>query len=521
MTFVITQNCCTDASCVPVCPVDCIRPTAGAGTAQMLYIDPQACVDCGACMAECPVGAIYHEDDLPAGLTRFRDINAAYFQRTPLTVRNTVPATAPRALDRGALRVAIVGTGPAACYAATELLRTPGVEVNMFDRLPTPFGLIRSGVAPDHQATKQIVSLFEPALTGDRLACYLNVGVGLDLSHAELVAHHHAVIYAVGASASRELGIPGAQLPGHRAAAEFVAWYNGHPDHADDVFDLTTPRVVIIGNGNVALDAARVLVAGPEYLAHTDIAEHALHALEASAVREVVLLARRGAAVAAFSEGELIALGDLPGVDVVIEGDIGTRPDDDLDGALKYDLVAEYAARPATDGNRRVVLRFSDAPVELVGERRVTGVRTTSGFVETGLVLRSIGYRGVPIDGLPFDDESGRVPNEAGRVVDGGAPLAGVYVAGWIKRGPRGVIGTNRTCAQETVANLLVDFAAGLLNRAVDGDVRALLADRDVAVVDWQGWLAIDAAERARGAAAGRPRSKLVRVDDLVGAAQA
>ena len=520
MTFVITQNCCTDASCVPVCPVDCIRPVAGDAPTPMLYIDPQTCVDCGACVAECPVGAIYHEDELPAGLTRFRDINAAYFDRAPLAMRNIAPTTVPRAVDRGALRVAIVGTGPAACYAAAELLRTPGVEVTMFDRLPTPFGLIRSGVAPDHQATKEIVSLFEPVLASDRLDCYLNVAVGSDISHAELVEHHHAVIYAVGASRSRELGIPGEHLPGHSAAADFVAWYNGHPDHADHDFDLSTPRVVIIGNGNVALDAARVLVSGADYLSRTDIADHAVRALESSAVREVVLLGRRGAAVAAFSVGELIAIGELPGIDVVVEGEIGARPDDDLDGALKYDLVAEFASRPATPGNRRVVLRFSEAPLELVGGAHVTGLRTTAGNIEAGLVLRSIGYRGAPVAGVPFDDESGRVPNEAGRVLDGAAPVPGVYVAGWIKRGPRGVIGTNRTCAQETVENLMADFAAGRLARTAGGDIGAVLAERGVSAVDWQGWLAIDAAERARGAASDRPRTKLVRVDDLVSAAQ-
>ncbi|QZT59586.1 FAD-dependent oxidoreductase [Mycolicibacterium austroafricanum] len=520
MTFVITQNCCTDGSCVPVCPVDCIRPVPGSAATQMLYIDPDACVDCGACMAECPVGAIYHEDELPAGQIRFRDINAAYFDRTALTVREAVAKPTARAVERGALRVAIVGTGPAACYAASEVLRrAPGVQVNMFERLPTPFGLIRSGVAPDHQATKQIVSLFEPVLASDHLACYLNVEVGRDITHAELTAHHDAVIYAVGASRSRDLGIAGEQLPGHRAAADFVAWYNGHPDHAGDDFGLATSRVVIVGNGNVALDAARVLVAGADHLAQTDIAEHALKALVASSVSEVVLLGRRGAAAAAFSVGELIALGELAGVDVTVEGDVGERPDDDLDGALKYDLVVEYAARPTTPGNHRVVLKFSSPPLELVGTDRVEGLRIESGIIDTGLVLRSIGYRGAPIDGVPFDEELGWVPNEAGRVLDQGEAVPGVYVAGWIKRGPRGVIGTNRTCAQETVDNLMADLAGGRLNRTAAGDIGELLATRDVAAIDWQGWLSIDAAERARGDETSRPRVKFVNVDELVSAA--
>lgn len=519
MTFVITQNCCADASCVPVCPVDCIRPVPDGAPAQMLYIDPDACVDCGACMAECPVGAIHYEGDLPVELARFRDINADYFARLPLTVRQAVVKPEYRAVDRGALRVAIVGTGPAACYAAGELLRTPGVEVTVFDRLPTPFGLVRSGVAPDHQATKQIVSLFESVLASDRVTCHLNVEVGRDVTHEELAEHHDAVIYAVGASRSRDLGVPGDGLPGHHAAADFVAWYNGHPDHADREFDLTTPRVVIIGNGNVALDAARVLVAGADHLAQTDIADHALSALTTSAVTEVVLLGRRGAADGAFSVGELLALGELPGVDVTVEGELGARPDDDFDGALKYDVVAEYASRPTTVGNRLVVLRFSSAPMELLGSERVEAVRTTSGTVDTGLVLRSIGYHGAPIAGVPFDEELGRIPNEAGRVLNGGATVPGVYVTGWIKRGPRGVIGTNRVCAQETVANLMADYAAGRLGRRSDAAIAGLLEARGLADIGWRGWRSIDATERANGARTARPRVKLVDIDELVTAA--
>ncbi|BBW99672.1 ferredoxin [Mycolicibacterium moriokaense] len=519
MTFVITQNCCTDASCIPVCPVDCIRPVPNGTAAPMLYIDPNTCVDCGACMAECPVGAIYHEDELPAGQRRFLDINAAYFDKTALKVRDTQAKPAPRPLERGALRVAIVGSGPAACYAAAELVHTPGVEVHLFDRLPTPFGLIRSGVAPDHQATKQIVSVFEPVLASDRVSCHFNVEVGRDVTHAELTEHHDAVIYAVGASRSRDLGIPGEHLAGHHAVADFVAWYNGHPDHAHHEFDFGTSRVVIIGNGNVALDAARVLVSDTETLAQTDIADHSLRALAASAVQEVVLLARRGAAHGAFSVGELIALGELPGVDVVVRGELGERPDD-LDGALKYDLITEYAMRPRTPGNRVVALVFSAPPLELVGTENVEGVRLETGIIETGLVFRSIGYRGAAIDGVPFDEAEGRVPNDEGRVVDAGEPLPGVYVAGWIKRGPQGVIGTNRTCAQQTVGHLMEDFAAGKLRRRSDDDISELLTRRGVQAVDWAGWLAIDAAERARGAAAARPRAKFVEVGELVGAAR-
>ena len=533
MAFVITQNCCTDASCVPACPVDCIRPipdASGVGN-QMLYIDPVACVDCGACLQVCPVGAIYYEDDLPTGQTKFRDINAEFFARRPLTTRAAPPAVVRPAVASGGLRVAIVGSGPAAWYAAAELLETDGVEVNVFERLPTPFGLIRSGVAPDHQRTKDVVSLFEPALGGPGAGCYFNVAVGRDISHDELLAHHHAVIYAVGATASSSLGIPGEQLPGHHAAADVVAWYNGHPDHVADDLDLDTLRVVIIGNGNVALDVARVFLMTPDQLAETDIADHALRQLTAGSVEEVVILARRGAADAAFSVGEFLALGELGGIDIAVEGELGNRPDDDFEGALKHDIAAEYRCRPATPGNKRLVFRFSTTPVELIGPRRVEGLRVRPSSasvgegeqtIETSLVLRSIGYRGTPIADLPFDASRGVVPNEGGRVVSDGETVTGVYAAGWIKRGPRGVIGTNRGCAHETVNALFDDFVAGRLNRRIgtNGDVDALLAARGVAVVDWKGWQAIDTAERERAADSRRPRVKLTDTTELVATAR-
>jgi ferredoxin--NADP+ reductase len=486
----------------------------------MLYIDPDACVDCGACLQVCPVGAIYYEDDLPNGQKKFRDINADFFARRPLRTRAASPVAKRPTVEPGALRVAIVGSGPAACYAAAELLENDGVEVNVFERLPTPFGLIRSGVAPDHQRTKEVVGVFEPALGGPGAGCYFNVAVGPDISHDELLAHHHAVIYAVGATASRSLGIPGEELAGHHAAADVVAWYNGHPDHADDELDLDSPRVVIIGNGNVALDVARVFLMTPDALAGTDIADHALQRLAAGSIEEVVILARRGAADAAFSVGEFLALGELGGIDIAVEGELGHRPDDDFEAALKYDLAAEYRDRPTTPGNRRLVFRFSATPVELVGASRVEGLRVRDGLgestIDTSLVLRSIGYCGNPIAGLPFDAARGVVPNEGGRVA------TGVYVTGWIKRGPRGVIGTNRACAHETVDALFEDFTAGRLTRAVgtNSEVDALLASRNVPVVDWHGWRAIDAAEQARATGDRRPRVKYSDVTELVAIAR-
>lgn len=462
MTFVITQNCCKDGSCVPICPVDCIRPVPAAdgSTTSMLYIDPAACVDCGACLAECPVGAIYFEDDLSAGQQVFQTINAGYFDRHPLRPRPGGGRVAPEAVEPGSLRVAIVGSGPAACYAAAELVRTDGVEVDIFERLPEPYGLVRFGVAPDHQRTKTVVSVFAPALASPGVRCFFNVTVGEDVSHQELLDGHDAVIYAVGASASRTLDIPGEQLPGSLAAADFVAWYNGHPEHRDQRIDLANRRAVIVGTGNVALDVARILVSDPDRLAGTDIAEYALKALSHSLIEEVVVLGRRGAAGAAFSIGEFLALGELRGVDVVIEGPLGERPDD-YEGGLKYDTAVAYRDRAPREGNRRIVFRFGATPVEILGAERVQGVRLDSGdAIEAGIVLRAIGYRGVPVAGLPFDAERGIVPNEAGRVEPG------VYVAGWIKRGPQGVIGTNRGCAQQTVAVLLADHRAGRLGVA-------------------------------------------------------
>lgn len=533
MTFVITQNCCADGSCVPVCPVDCIRPAPNMVDPRrtMLYIDPATCVDCGACVAECPVGAIYYEDDLPANQRAFLGINADYFAAYPLAVRSKETPSLPSEVETDSLRVAIVGSGPAACYAAAELARIDGVQISLFDRLPTPFGLIRAGVSPDHPRTKDVTSVFVPALQSPAVRCYFNVTIGRDLSHDELQAHHHAVIYAVGASTSKDLGIPGSELDGSRAASDFVAWYNGHPDHAHDVFDLQSPRVVVVGNGNVALDVARVLLADQETLRGTDIADHALRALAGSRVNEVVILARRYAGDAAFSVGEFLALSELPGVDVVVEGPLGDRPAGDFEAALKYDAVVERSRCQARPGNKRLVFRFGVMPTELVGAGGVRGVRvepTTDGdsgrseLIATSLVLQSIGYHGTAIAGLPFDAERGVIPNEGGRVLERGQPVPGVYVAGWIKRGPRGVIGTNRACSEQTLAAMLEDFRAGRLSAPTTStaDLDDLLRQREVDVVDWSGWQRIDDAERRAGAAQSRPRSKLVTFDRLLAAAR-
>lgn len=555
MAYVITQRCCNDASCVSECPVDCIRPTPDQpefATTEMLYIDPDTCIDCGACVDACPVEAIFSEDDLSASLARFRDINAAWFKRHPLE-SNLDPLSSPvrPPKDLGTLRVAIVGAGPAACYAADELLRRADVQVELFDRLPTPWGLVRAGVAPDHPGTKTVANMFESAFRRETLQYYLNVEVGTHITHEELLAHHHAVIYAVGAASDRRMGVPGEDLPGSHSATEFVAWYNGHPDYADRTFDLSGERAVIVGNGNVALDIARVLTVDPDELAETDIADHALEALRHSKIREVVVLGRRGPLQAAYTSPEFLALAHLRGVDVVIdpaelELDPTGRalldsPDAEPSLHLKYTLAQEFAAAPRDDANKRIVFRYLVSPTAVTGTDRVEGLeyvhnelleeggqpvaRATerTGSLSTSLVLRSIGYRGEPVPDLPFDERRAVVPNEHGRVIGAdGSPMTGVYVSGWIKRGPRGVIGSNRVDAEETVEAVIADFIAGTL-AAPSGDraaLRALVEQRQPDLVDRVGWKAIDQAERGAGKSAGRPRVKFTTRVDLLQAAK-
>ncbi|WP_330250561.1 FAD-dependent oxidoreductase [Nocardia sp. NBC_00565] len=555
MAYVITQRCCNDASCVTECPVDCIRPTPDQpefATTEMLYIDPDTCIDCGACVDACPVEAIFSEDDLTATLARFRDINAAYFQRHPLESNFdpiVTPARPPKEL--GTLRVAIVGAGPAACYAADELLRRCDVEVEMFDRLPTPWGLVRAGVAPDHPGTKTVSGLFESAFRRETLQYYLNVEVGTHITHEELLAHHHAIIYAVGASADRRLGVPGEDLPGSHSATEFVAWYNGHPDFAERQFDLSAERAVIVGNGNVALDVARVLTVDPDELAKTDIADHALDALRSSNIREVVVLGRRGPLQAAYTSPEFLALTHLKGVDIIVEEadlelDQASRavlddPEVEPSLQLKYTLAEEYAWGRRDPANKRIVFRYLTSPTALHGADHVESVefahnelvsengqlvaRTTdrTETIEAGLVLRSIGYKGEPIKDLPFDERRAVVPNEHGRVLgEDGIPLLGVYVSGWIKRGPRGVIGSNRIDSEETVEGLIADFTSGKLGvpQADRAALKALLGQRQVDLVDREGWKAIDTAEKSAGKASGRPRVKFTTREDLLKAAR-
>ncbi|MEU6954871.1 FAD-dependent oxidoreductase [Streptomyces sp. NPDC045714] len=548
MTYAITQTCCNDATCVAVCPVNCIHPTPeerAFGSTEMLHIDPRACIDCGACADACPVDAIFPVDSLSAGQREYADINAAYYEGgepAPGTTEGpnfhvwgepvfgrSLPS------DFGPLRVAVVGTGPAGMYAAQDLLLHTAAEVTLIDRLPVAGGLVRYGVAPDHPATKKVGDTFSRFHSHPRVRMHLGIEVGRDVTAEELAAHHDAVVYAVGASTDRRLGIPGEEGPGCLSATSFVAWYNAHPEAVAQGVDLSAGRVVVVGNGNVALDVARILVADPEALAGTDIAAHALEALRASRVREVVVLGRRGPEDAAYTRSELLALKHLPGVELVVDDHdprtgaaIDAAGAGDRAGLLRGLARARTAAAspgPGRGADRRIVLRFHSEPVEVLVDGAARTVRVTDGGVggaadlAAGMLLRAIGYRGLPVPGLPFDEASGTVPHEGGRI----AGLPGGYVVGWIKRGPSGGIGANRTCAAETVGTLLADAVAGTLP-APTGDAKAfrrLARRRNRRVVDARGLAAIDRAERDRGRRDGRPRVKLATVEELVATARA
>jgi ferredoxin--NADP+ reductase len=531
--------------------VNCIHPTPdepGFATSEMLYIDPVACVDCGACVSACPVGAIAPDTQLAAEQQPFIALNAVFYradhasrpadQKLPPTSKlaPVIPAPQIRGRHPGPLTVAIVGSGPAAMYAADELLTQRGVHVNVFEKLPTPYGLVRAGVAPDHQNTKRVTELFDRVSRHRHFRFYLNVEIGKHLSHADLLAHHHAVIYAVGAPNDRRLDIDGMGLPGTGTATEVVAWINGHPDFIDLPVDLTHERLIVVGNGNVAFDVARVLTADPDELAHTDISDHALAALRASRVHEVVIAARRGPSHSAFTLPELLGL--TTKADVVLAAadhelvlrDLATASDTLT--RQKLEILAKLGDAPTLVGpprRPRIRLAYQLTPKRVLGQQRASGMEfwvTGTDEVrqlEAGLVLTSIGYYGRAIRDLPFDETAGVVPNDGGRVVepDTGKPVCGAYVAGWIKRGPTGFIGTNKSCALQTVQQLVDDFNAGLLRDPADkpSALDKLVRARQPAVVDAAGWRAIDAAEVARGNRADRPRNKFTSIDDMLAVA--
>ena len=449
------------------------------------------------------------------------------------------------------MRVSIVGSGPSGFYAAMALLeqRDYDVSVDMYDRLPTPWGLVRAGVAPDHPMTKQVTKLFQWCSARPNFKFYLNVEIGRDLSHEELTEHYHAVLYSCGGSASRSLGLPGEDLPGSYGASEFVGWYNGHPDFADSQFDLSGERAVIIGNGNVALDIARILVKNADDLKSTDIADHAIAALSRSNIREVVILGRRGVADGAFTSPEFLALGSLDKIDVVVDRESvndelslalseAKNPEslEAFKSALKLEIATEYSQRELRNSSKRIVFKFLRSPTEILGDQKVESIRVVRNHLEqqpdgstkaiasnefesikTGLILRSVGYMGASIPGVPYDQKRGVIPNDNGRTLVDGKPEFGVYCAGWIKRGASGVIGTNKHCARKTVDAMLADFAGGKLSAsATGGEIDQLLLQRDVPVVDYNAWRRINAHECELGEADQRPRVKMVSVEDML-----
>jgi ferredoxin/flavodoxin---NADP+ reductase len=448
-------------------------------------------------------------------------------------------------------RVAIVGAGPAGAFAAACLLRARGdADVDLFERLPTPWGLLRGGVAPDHQEIKRLEDTLDRQSLKRGCRFLGNVEVGVDITHAELMEHYTAVIYATGAQTDKSLGIPGEDLPGSCAATEFVAWYNGHPDYRDREFDLSPRRAVVIGNGNVAADVTRILTRSAAELQRTDIADHALDALRESNIEEVVVLGRRGPAQAAFTSAELRELGHLDGVELCVDpaeielDDVSQQwlaDEGTFTARTNVRLLREFAARPErAGGGRRIALRFLRSPLQIRGDGRVEAIdvrrnelvrdddgtlraRPAGDGVETidcGLVLRSVGYRAVPLPGVPFDERSFVLPNEHGRVLStGGEPLPGVYAVGWIKRGPTGILGTNKRDAEETVTCLVEDLAAAALPAAAScrrEPIDALLAERAPGLVTVDGWRAIARHELERGRRERRPRVKLAAREELL-----
>jgi ferredoxin--NADP+ reductase len=454
------------------------------------------------------------------------------------------------------LRVAIVGSGPSGFYAAGHLLKDKErvTQVDVFDRLPTPWGLVRGGVAPDHPNIKAVSRVYEKTAQHPEFRFFGNVELGRDISRDELLERYHAVIYAVGAETDRRMGIPGEDLPGSWAATQLVAWYNGHPDYRELEFDLDCERVAVVGNGNVAADVARMLALTRDELAETDVADHALEALERSRIKEIVVLGRRGPAQAAFTNPELLELGEMTDADVYVdERDVELDPlsrewlegeGSDITARKNVEILADYSKRKPQGKNKRIVLRFLVSPVEIGGESKVesitirrnvlerdeTGVLRPTPTDETetipvGLVFRSIGYRATPLDGVPFDERRAVIPNESGRVTgEDGEQRTGEYTVGWIKRGPTGIIGTNKRDAQETVNALLEDLEQGRLREpAAPGraELEQLLRERKPDLVSYAGWEAIDRAEREAGEPQGRPRVKYTSFDELLEAAAA
>ena len=441
-----------------------------------------------------------------------------------------------------------MGAGPAGFYACEDLLKA-GLEVDLYDVLPTPFGLVRAGVAPDHPKLKTVTRRYEKTAQQPGFRFFGGVDFGSDVTREELLERYHAVVYAVGTPSDNRLGIPGEDRPGSHSATEFVAWYNGHPDYADFEFDLSPSTAVVIGNGNVAIDVARMLVLDPDEIKVTDCADHAISALGSAGVEHVIIVGRRGPAQAAFTNPELLELGELGRADVIVapedmELDEASarwlEEEGDKTARRNVEILTEYSQREPRGKSHRIELRFLRSPVEIEGEGDdgpVSAIRLVRNRIEEedgrlravptgeeevidcGLVVRSIGYRGRPLPGVPFDDRKGLIRNQGGRVTgDDGSPQTGEYVVGWIKRGPSGVIGTNKKDATDTIVKLVEDRDQSKLNEPAlaDTDIESWLRERVPGLVTWQGWQAIDKHETEAGAPESRPRVKVVRVPEMV-----
>jgi ferredoxin--NADP+ reductase len=457
--------------------------------------------------------------------------------------------------DTNPLRVAIVGSGPAAFYAADHLVKQTGllVEIDMFDRLPTPFGLVRAGVAPDHQKIKTVTKAFDHIANRPNFRFYGNVEFGKHVRLADLKEHYHQILFATGAQTDRRMGIPGEDLKGSHPATEFVAWYNGHPDYCDYEFDLSQERAAVVGVGNVAIDVARILCRTTDELAATDMADYALEAMSQSRVKEVYLLGRRGPAQAAFTNPEVKEVGEMADADVFVLPDEAkldelsqAEVDNSGDRTLvkKVEILQGYALHKPTGKSRKLTIRFLVSPVELLGDSagRVVSMRLvrnvlykteagtlspkpTDQFEEfpVGLVFRSVGYRGVALPELPFHERWGVILNQKGRVIDPETqqPMTGLYTSGWIKRGPSGVIGTNKPDSVETVGCMLEDLAGGAVLQPANpdrGSAERLVCERQPQFFTYADWQRLDEIEVARGKAVGRPRLKFTRVEDMLAA---
>ena len=453
------------------------------------------------------------------------------------------------------LRVAIIGSGPSGFYAAEAYQKQKEltVEIDMFDRLPTPYGLVRGGVAPDHQKIKSVTKVYDRIAKKDNFRFYGNVEFGKDITHADLAAHYHQIIYAVGAQSDRRLNIPGEDLAGSHPATEFVAWYNGHPDYRDYEFDLSQEAAVVVGVGNVAMDVARILASSKDELMQTDIADYALEALVNSNIKRIYILGRRGPAQAAFTNPEIKELGEMQEAEIIVTREEATLDElsakdlaenGDRTSQKNVDILQAYAEREAdTSKPKQIIMHFLASPVEILGEDHVQQVKIVRNelylnergtmrpratdkheTIDAGLIFRSVGYRGKPLPDVPFRDDWGIIPNEKGRILpdkNASEPILGEYVVGWIKRGPSGVIGTNKPDSQESVKLALEDLSNGKTlapnNTSIDS-VKALLESRSVRYVTYADWQRLDELELKGGEEVGRIRLKFTRIDDMLDA---